>query len=385
MRFIFLIASLAFYTFSAFAGPKFLILTDIHYGSDNKAQDGKDTGPVFLKVALQEMEKLSKEVDFILNLGDLPTHMHFFTGRKAEYEKTVFHQLLEANSSIKPMFYIPGNNDSLGGNYQPFEVNDESPTTYADGWDGSCVFCKDLLIDKTPMKHGGYYSSYVIPNNKEIILIALNSAPFTEVPILASSYPHQEEDAKLELAWLEQQLKQHSAKQLLLAMHIPPGLNYKGGSFWQKKSLIKFITLLERYSRAYGEITILSGHTHMDELRKLPLSNGQSIYDYSTPAISRIHHNNPGMKIISLNNNLAVSNYTTYYTSSLTTWDDEQYQAMGGADPIFPSCHSDSLSACLNTLSGEQACQILEKGLFYGSKSDNVPKNVCHYTYLIQK
>lgn len=360
----------------SFSGPQFLILSDIHYGDYNEAKDGEDTGPAFFKIALAKMEQLSKQVDFILNLGDLPTHMLFFTSKKSAYEQTVFHALYEADSAKKPMFYIPGNNDSLSGNYQAFEINGESPLTYAKDWDGACVYCSELIIDKTPMYQGGYYSSYVMANNKEIILIALNSVLFVN-----SAH---EEEAQAELVWLEQQLSKHSAKQLLIAMHIPPGANYKKQAFWQTTILKRFIEILERYSSAYGEITLLSGHSHMDELRKLKLKNGLSLYGYSTPGISRNHYNNPGMKLISLNNKMAVSNYTTYYTTSFTSWDKEQYQALGGAVAIFPNCHTDSLKTCLNNLSAKDVCNALENGLFLGVKSDRVPPNVCQYTYLIQ-
>lgn len=385
MRVLPLMASFTLFANLALAGPQFLTISDIHYGADNPVEDGADTGPDFLQLALNEMGTLSNKVDFILNLGDLPTHMNFFTSKKGEYEGALFHELYEADWSAKPMFYISGNNDSLGGNYQPFTVKGESPLTYAKDWDGACVNCKGLLIDSTYMRQKGYYSSYVMPNNKEVMLIALNTAPFTKVPIFASSYPHQEEDAELELSWLELQLKNHSAKQLLIAMHVPPGINYKGKPMWNKKSLDRFIALLGRYSQTYGEITLLSGHTHMDELRKLPLANGRAIYDYSTPAVSRIHHNNPGMKIISLNDKMAVSNYTTYYTSELTTWKNQHYQAIGGADAVFPNCHGDNLAACLNGLTKQQVCNDLEGGLFYGVKSDRVAQDVCHLTYLIQE
>lgn len=384
MRVLPLIASLTLCANFAFAGPQFLTISDIHYGADNPAEDGADTGPNFLQLALNEMGTLSNKVDFILNLGDLPSHMNFFTSKKREYEAVLFHELYEADWSAKPMFYIPGNNDSLGGNYQPFTVEGESPLAYAKDWDGACVNCKRLLIDLSYMRQKGYYSSYVMPNNKEVILIALNTAPFTKVPIFASSYPHQEEDAEIELSWLELQLKNHSAKQLLIAMHVPPGSNYKGKPMWNKKSLDRFIALLDRYSQAYGEITLLSGHTHMDELRKLALANGRVIYDYSTPAVSRIHHNNPGMKIISLNDKMAVSNYTTYYTSDATTWKNQHYQAIGGANAVFPNCHGDNLAVCLNGLTTQQVCNNLEGGLFYGVKSERVVPDVCHLTYLIQ-
>lgn len=379
---VFFVLSISIST--AFSEPQFLILTDMHYGADNSAEEGKDTGPHFLNSALTKMKKLSKQVDFILNLGDLPTHMNFFTANKGDYERTLFHGLYEADSALKPMFYIPGNNDSLGGNYQPFSVNGISPLTYAKDWDGACVYCNDLIIDKTHMNDGGYYSTYVIPKNKDIFLIALNSTPFAEIPVVAFKYPNQEHDAETELTWLNQQLADHSTKQVLIAMHIPPGATYKGGTMWQEKYLQRFMAILERHAAAYGQITLLSGHTHMDELRKMRLSNGRIIYDYSTPAVSRIHNNNPGMKILSLDEEMAVKNYTTYYTTHLDSWGNEHYQALGSADAIFPQCHTKTLAQCLDSLSDEEVCKDLEKGLFYGVKSNRVPNGGCHNTYLIQ-
>lgn len=380
---LFYVFVLLIFCSAIWAGPKFLVITDIHYGANNQAEDGHDTGNDFLNRALNKIEYLSKDVDFILNLGDLPTHMHFFTSPKGEYERTLFAKLYQADAYLKPLFYIPGNNDSLAGNYQPFEVEGQSPLSYADNWEGACLYCSDLIIDKSHMYHEGYYSSYVMPNNKEIILIALNSAPFVKVPILASKYPHQDIDANAELLWLEQQLKQHSAKQLLIAMHVPPGTTYKGGQFWNEQPLQRFIALLENYAAHYEQITLLTGHTHMDELRKLSLSKG-SIYDYSTPAISRIHHNNPGMKIFSLNDAMAMTNYTTYYTTDLKTWGNEHYNALGSAEAVFPQCNTSTLAQCLDSLTEQQVCQDLEDQFFYGVKSDRVPQNVCRTTYIIK-
>lgn len=367
----------------AFSSPQFLMISDIHYGSDNQAKEGEDTGPLFLKNSLKKFKQLSEHVDFILNLGDLPTHSLFASTKKAEYERVLFHELYLADAALKPMFYIPGNNDSLSGNYQPFNYNGQSPLSFAEDWDGACLYCEGLIIDKAHMASGGYYSSYVIPQNKEIILIALNTIPFAERSILLPPYPNQREDAEEELSWLEQQLKQHKAKQLLIAMHIPPGVNYAGTNFWNEQSLKRFIALLNDYAHAYQQITLLSSHTHMDELHKLTLANGVSIYNYYAPSISRNHYNNPGMKIINLNHDMEVANYTTYYTTNLEAWGDEHYQAMGSAHAIFPECTTPSLSSCLNQLSAQQVCQRLEQGLFYGVKSDKTPKNVCQHSYLI--
>ncbi|KTC90761.1 metallophosphoesterase [Fluoribacter dumoffii] len=366
-----------FYFFNlAYAAPSFLTISDIHYGSGNVTGDGKDTGPEFLQIAMKEYGKLSEQVDFILCLGDLPTHALFNASKKGEFEKTVFEKLYEYDKGKKPLFYIPGNNDSLLGNYQPFAANDVSPLNFADQWDGACAHCKDLIIDNSHMRLDGYYSSYVIPGNKEIILIALNATQWTKTPIF-SKYPNQEHDALIQLSWLNQQLKEHQAKQLLIAMHEPPGNSYRGKAFWHKIYLEQFIKILNDNKKSYGEITLLTSHTHMDEFRKINLKNGSTVYAYSTPSISRIHHNYPGMKIFYLGNNLKIKNFTTYFTSNFNSWENQNYQALNNPDAIFPHCQSNALSDCLDKLSAEQLCSYLDKGLFYGVKSPNVPIHEC--------
>lgn len=229
----------------------------------------------------------------------------------------------------------------------------------------------------------GYYSSYVIPHNKDIILIALNSTQWVKTPILSSKYPKQEHDAAAQFLWLEEQLKEHHAKQLLIGLHIPPGNTYNGNLFLQEQYLQNLINLLEKYHSAYDQVTLLAGHTHMDELRKIHLKDNSNLYVYSTPSISRNHHNNPGMKIFTLDTQMAIKNYTTYYTTNLHGWGQEQYQALGSAEAIFPNCSDKTLSQCLDGLSDQQACNFLEQDLFYGVKSSRVPLNVCHTTYRV--
>lgn len=367
---------------TAFA-TQFLTIADIHYGSENKSGEGQDIGDEFLKIALNKLKQLSNNVDFILVLGDLPTHSLFMMPKKEEYEKIVFHGLYEADQSLKPMFYITGNNDSLFGNYQPFDIEGKSPLNFAVDWKGACVHCDGLLIDDTHMRKEGYYSSYVMANNKDIILIALNTIQWAKTPFYAPKYPNQEHDALEQFVWLEQQLKTHHAKQLLIAMHIPPGSNYKGTLFWHEAYLQKFIDLLKNTNNSYGQITLLAAHTHMDEMRKIDLKENSIVYVYSTPSIGRNHHNNPGMKIFSLNDQMAIKNCSTYYTTSLNSWGDEQYRALGSSDAIFPQCNNKTLSQCLSSFSNEQVCNHLERELFYGVKSDRVFKNVCDKTYRV--
>jgi len=369
---------------SGFAATKFLTISDIHYGSDNANNDGQDTGNEFLKITMGKLKTLSKDADFIINLGDLPTHLLWDTSRKGEYEQKVFHELYQADIYARPMFYIAGNNDSLAGNYQPFEVNGKSPLDLAWDWDGACAYCEGLVIDDSPMRRGGYYSTYVVPNNKDIILIALNSTPWATAPILLPKYPDKQNDAMEQLDWLEKQLKAHHAKQLLLAMHAPPGASFLGDPLWEKRYQEKFISLLEQNHNAYDQITLLISHTHMDEFRKIIFHDGTSVYAYSTPAVSRIYHNNPGIKLFSLDTKMAVTNFTTFYSPYSNVWADDSYSAMGSAKTIFPDCHASNLADCLDTLSNEQVCHYLEKGLFYGVKSERIKgKHSCSTIYAV--
>ena len=366
---------------ATYAAPKFLTISDIHYGAKNTSAMGEDTGPEFLKIALNKMHQLSKKADFILFLGDIPTHGLYFNTQKKEYEKAVFDGLFENDSDSKPIFYIPGNNDSLAGNYGPFEYQGISPLHYATHWDGACAHCKGLMLDDSQMRHHGYYSSYVIPENKDIILIALNATQWTQIPKL-SSYPNQKKDALEQLGWLEQQLKKHQAKELLIAMHEPPGNSYRGTPIWHKNYLKHFIHLISKYQASYGEITVLTSHTHMDEFRKIKLTPQKNLYIYSTPSISRIHYNFPAIKIFSFTKGLKIKDFTTYYTTKLMSWNKQKYNALSTPNAIFPNCQNKTLTSCLDGLSKDQLCSILQNNKYF-QVNPQKQNATCTATYIV--
>lgn len=366
---------------------QFLVISDIHFGSKNSSEVGQDTGPDLFAVSLAKLKALSQHVDFILVLGDLPTHRLLNAPAiKANDEKEVFRGLYQANRNAKPMFYVPGNNDSLAGNYQAFQWQGQSPLSQATDWTGACAHCEGLVLDGTAMQRHGYYSSYVVPKNKEIILIALNTILWTTPPFFLLSDSNRAKGAEEQFFWLDKQLRTHHAKQLLIAMHIPPGLNDKGKSFWHDAYLKRFRHLLEQYHHQYGEITLLTSHTHRDELRKIQLKNGKNIYAYSTPSISRIYYNNSALKVFKLNNRLGFENFTTYYTTTNKAWGNEQYQALHGSKAMIPNCRRDSLPECLNSLTDEQVCEALHQGMYYGVKSRLVAgvDNTCHLLYRVK-
>ncbi len=381
MRIFLHLFTMFFLTQSAYADVHFLSLSDIHYGSDNTRGDGHDTDKVLFSSALSKFSHLANQVDFIITLGDFSTHLWGKSPKKATYVKTVFHGLYQADHTAKPMFYISGNNDPLQGNYQPFSSNGKSLLTQAQDWQGACVHCDGLIIDGTHMFDEGYYSSYVLPGNKDIVLIVLNSIQFTNSPFFIPNYPHQDRDALQQLKWLDIQLKKHHTKQLLIAMHVPPGKDYKGRAYWHEHYLKQFIHLLNTAYPRYGQISLLTSHSHMDDIRKIRLDNGMNIYAYATPSISRIHHNNPAMKVFDLDANMKFKNYTTYYTTHDEQWKNEHYSALGDTNSLFPQCHNEWLVNCLDSLTNDTLCKILKDGQFYGVKNPRVDGSVCKLTY----
>lgn len=376
MRFFLLI--LCFIINPTYANIHFLSISDIHYGENIVTKAGTDTNQALLKQALDQFSRLAKKVDFVLTLGDFPAHSIFYKKKNLGYLKTVFHALYQANTRHKPMFYITGNNDSPQGNALAFSWKGESPLTFAEDWQGACAYCKGLMIDKTHMHSKGYYSSYVLPNNQDIILIALNSIQFMKVPLYMRQYPNQDRDAYQQLHWLEKQLTTHHAKQLLIAMHTPPGKNYQDRPLWHEAYLKEFINILNHTHRNDQQISLLIAHTHMDELRKIKLPDGTNIYAFAIPSVSPSHHNNPSMKVFDLNAKLEMQDYTTYYTTNYAKWSGDQYSA---SDDIFPQCRHLALVACFNQYSNNTICKGLQDGEFYGVKNSRVNGAVCRVTY----
>lgn len=342
---------LIFFCIPALAKVSFLTISDIHYSRHNPTGDGHNTGDLFLQITLNQFRKYSHQADFIINLGDMPTHSLGHHPYKKRQIRTVLDGLYHANNHNKPMFYIPGNNDSLQGNYQAFRWKNQSPIDLSKLWQSSCIHCRHLPIDQSHMTSEGYYSTYVLPNNHDIVLIALNSTQFANTPYYYPKHPQQNTVAQRQLAWLEQQLKSLHAKQLLIATHIPPGINYQQKPMWRAKDRRQFVHLLSKYHAHFKQITILSAHTHIDEIRRIHLTDGAHIYDIATPSISRVHHNYPSMKMFYLDDDDRLKNFVTYYTRNERRWGNEFYQALGTTHAIFPQCSQQkTLVNCLNKL-----------------------------------
>ncbi|WP_162261883.1 metallophosphoesterase [Legionella adelaidensis] len=376
---------LLFISFSVFADTQFLVITDIHFDKAiSHPSSESDAGVLLLDSAMKKLTELSKNVDFIITLGDFPGHTFFNSVKRQENISTVFHSLFLANIYSKPFFYIAGNNDSLSGNYQAFQSKKGSPLSLAKDWQGSCLHCTELMIDDSSMQEYGYYSTYVMKDNKDIILIALNSVLFAKLPFYIPKPPHQNENAIHQLQWFEEQIKNHTGKQLLIAMHIPPGLNNHDHPLWEKAYVKKFIQILDTYSSHFTEVTLLTAHTHMDEIRKIVTGSNLGIYAFSTPSISRIHANNAAMKVFTLNANYQITNYRTYYAEEDEKWENLHYDAINPNKGIFP-CRGQTLASCLNNLEVEEVCNHLDREHFYSAKSKKSGYQVCKKTFLVEE
>lgn len=382
MRFILYLILSVLLSLPSYANIRFLSISDIHYGNEHIYGEGHDTTPELFSTAMVKFTELAKQVDFIITLGDFPTHQWGSAG-KENFLKTVFHELFKADKANKPMFYITGNNDSLRGNYQPFSLNGKSPLSFATEWQGACAHCSGLMINDKHLLNNGYYASYVVPHNKDILLIALNTQQFAQMPLFVHQYPNQEKDALEQLRWLDELLKNHHAKQLLIAMHVPPGKNHRGGDNWKISYLNQFINILNKRQNHFGQISLLTSHSHRDEIRKIHLNNEMNIYAYGTPSISRIYNNNSGMKVFELNKDDKMQNYKTYYSDSSQRWGNNKYSAIKGKNSIFPNCDHVNLVQCLDALSDESFCEKLNKGKFYGVKNRRVDGSVCKMTFAI--
>jgi len=338
-----------------------------------------DSGPDLFEAALEKYAELATSSQFILVLGDLPTHGANNVVLKSGYEQIVFQGLAHPNGKAveKPIFYIPGNNDSLAGNYQPFSSALGSPLDNAVGWSGSCIHCEGQIIDDSMMKKRGYYAAYPLADNKDLALIALNTVQFDANGL----YPNSE-DAIEQLEWLDNLLIGLKAKQLIIAMHEPPGLQYLGQSMWVEKYTKQFLDLIAKHQVQFGEINLITSHTHTDELRRFKLKNNNYLYAYSAPSIGTNHYNNPGLKSFLLNEQLQLVDYTTHYSQfeqwSRKQWGNANYSAINGSEVIFDCKTTSSLASCLNSVSNEAICQAYEKGNYLSLKSPGLNSHYCY-------
>ncbi len=309
------------------------------YRDQIKSKYYKDTDYFLLKSTIKELSSLTtlKQPDFILILGDFlahsfPEQYQKYSGdeSKADYQSFVkkiiqylTYQLNQAASqtSIYPAL---GNNDSYEGNY-----NVKPNGLFLNE---SAYIFSNLIKDKDASKafkeeypKAGYYA--VTLAHQKLRLIVLNTVLF------ASKYSTfaKQQAAYEQLAWLKEQLylAEHKQQKVLLAFHIPPGIDVYLDSlmrfeivralfhplFWQTSYNKEFLSLVQQYSKTITGI--LPAHIHRDTFQVLANNASTRLIPVSlTPSISPVYGNNPGLKVFSYDaETFQLINYDTYFCS----------------------------------------------------------------------
>jgi UDP-2,3-diacylglucosamine pyrophosphatase LpxH len=334
--------------------PCFLFLSDIHLNTTTDTTVyGGDTGMELWANFLHKADSIlggAHAPKFVVYTGDLPAHYH--CGPSCYLppdERSIHSQNLTViltglrnltNKYHTPLFYIPGNNDGMAGDYYSF-ADSQQQTPFSLVPDSANPYPALNILPGTshapcmlsnPHPAMGYYSALPV---KRLRLISLNTVIFSS-NFIPDDGTDQLTDGDTQMAWLAAQLADAKSKKekVYIAMHIPPGLDaYSDKSMWvklpgQKVSWLNtFLSLTTRYQSTIAGI--LYGHTHMDEIRRLYDSTGKRITEVaiSGPGVTPQHNNNPGFKTVSYD---AISkelmDFTTYYTTPASkSWGNNIY------------------------------------------------------------
>lgn len=328
-------------------GAYFLFLSDIHLdASRHKTDSTQDTGLDLWQNCTIKLDSILNSPDppkFVMCTGDLPAHYKcitgcFLTGEKlAAHNKNIMTVLSDLRKLVAkngiPLFYIPGNNDPIAGDYYSF-ANQNKQTLFSLVDESILAFpalnvsTKKLAthIISMPDTTMGYYSALIINGLR---VIALNSNIFAKKYHSVDGIS-QIKAGNTEMNWLSEQLKdaQSKGEKVYIAMHIPPGKDWALLPSKKNLWLNSFLSLSDKYQSTI--VGIFYGHTHMDELRLLYDSTGEKMTQVaiSCPGITPIHGNNPAFKLVSFDpQSLKPINFTTYYSSvSAASWGNKTYQ-----------------------------------------------------------
>ena len=373
----------------------FMVVSDIHLDHTLGTSDyGVDTGTDLWKSAQGEIGGLltgGTPPDFILYLGDLPAHSQPTCDLDTDIGEVLGGLRGLAENAKVPLLYLPGNNDSLWGDYCIFSDSAKTleppysqDSGHASDWPvingaASCAGATGACVIDDSHRSAGYYSAYPSAS-RDLRVVMMNTVMFTTKDCYCTtdsgcasnagcgSWSDKSSQGNTQLGWIGTQLDEAKTnrEQVLIAMHVPPGQDlycYQDkntgqwlthqGVMWQDPSQQN--TFLKHVSDHQDRIVgVLTSHTHMDEIRLMHGPNGPTTLGISAPGISPNHGNNPGFKVIQYvtdtqNNGTTIdlTGFTTHYielpvaSSSWQTYDFGQYYSCPG--------HTSSLFDCVNS------------------------------------
>lgn len=324
--------------------PYFLFLSDVHLADEKTLtiSDTTDTGTDLWDTVQRKIHSIlnsSNPPAFIIYTGDMPEHGGNYDPAQRNINIDTVLVNLHRMSQVKniPLFYSPGNNDALDGNYCLFSdstfslVNGYSPYPYqAFNISKTPVGNKAFMISDENMA-SGYYSAKA---SNRLRIISLNSVIWSRS--VSTSCPQdiamQLPAGDKQMMWLEQQLASAAFEgdKVYLIMHIPPGADAFSSrndpsnpvmmwgtdtdkSTWQNQ----FLQKMSAYKNTVAGIFF--GHTHMDEFRLIfdPVNEAQiNQVAISSPGISPLFGNNPGFKLVQFDEKTKLpTDFVTYNTT----------------------------------------------------------------------
>jgi hypothetical protein len=318
---------------------QFLFLSDIHFGSNLHNQNGdysSDTGPVLWTAAKAKISSVIQATSpkFVVYTGDLPAHTnscdlplvdscHDLHSGNLEVVLQDLYALLPKGL---PLFYAPGNNDGIAGDYYRFaDANDSTPFTLLNPADNypapnastPCGSAPCIVSPPNPLH--GYYAAKAMD---QLRIIALNSVILVKKYKSIGNVPPSTAGDSM-MTWIGSQLAEASTAgdKVYFIMHVPPNQ-------WLSNWRQQFLAYLEQYQSIITGV--LFGHTHMDEqLVFYGVQNPNAVTEVgiSCPGITPLFDNNPGFKTVSFDpGSTELIDFTTYWTTpGVTAWGDNTY------------------------------------------------------------
>jgi len=374
-----------------------LVLSDTHLNPSTTSLTSfydSDTGSADLWPSTQaELSHLiqEKKPRFVMLLGDLPAH-HISSDNMKLADQQVFSMMdtVVASAGV-PWFFVPGNNDSLEGDYYSFTKLDaktgaktnfvtevagglpgEGFSSTCNGATGACVIDQGVYQD-TPYFFGAY-SAYPSADRK-LRLIVLNTMLWLQERYVSDDGVSQDKAGFWELQWFSKQLNEanEAGEKVIIAMHIPSGLDsYKGSAYWQEAFQKSWQVLVSQYENTIA--LVVNGHTHMNALRKLWPAATENLYALTVPGVTPLHGNNPGMDDLLWSTNdegVSVWSDANVYAYSPDSQEWALFQNLRST--YAPDCRSSSMMRCLSTLRQSTFLTILDQYYALGAKGYEEP------------
>lgn len=282
---------------------------------------GEETNNTFFLNGLNNLATTinNQNISKIFITGDLlshdfPTQFQSYVPNGTQHQHTmlaintinyVLYQISKALPNTK-IYYIFGNNDTDQSDYSY-----PTPEFMELAADQLSQYMAYPEIFKENFANGGYYA---MPFNTDVDVIGLNMNPLT---VENEGNVIDDYVAESQLIWLESQLSElrKNGKKAMILQHEPFGANVfdiiendTPESNIQLKYQISYQALYRQYNDVIQNYYF--AHYHMEDYMVV-----ESIFAMSTLGFSVDFYNNPGFKVLQIEPNGKLFDFTTYYSA----------------------------------------------------------------------